>query len=143
MAHYISEADITDKVVKQFVSAGDERVGVWMTRTDDEVDHIGESMDIDPSDFIWAGDDDAATTLMHPKILEYARAYFCWMVCRDNIGANSVQPALDEVYVVKKKLYEDDMKDLRSQLTPAMFTLGDADLTAAQTVGQSGLLWRA
>lgn len=143
MAHYIADTDITDKIVREFVTKADERVGVWMDRVDDEIDHIGESMDIDPSDFIWSGDDDSASTTMHPKILEYARAYFCWQVCRDNIGANSVSPSQDELYIVKKKLYEDEMKDLRTQLTPAMFTLGDTDLTAEQNVGQTGLLWRA
>lgn len=142
MSHYINDLDITDTVVREFVTKGDERVSTWMTRVDDEIDRIGEGMDIDPSDFIWAGDDDTSSTLMHPKILEYARVYFCMMCCEDNIGANSMNPSQDEVYMVKAKWYSDRCKDLRGQLTTAMFTLGDADLTAEETVGQGGLLWR-
>jgi len=143
MSHYINDLDITDKVIKEFITKGDDRVSTWMTRVDDELDHVGETMDIDPDNFVWVGDDNTSdSTLMHPKILEYARTYFCLMVCEDNVGANSMNPSLDELYVVKMKIFQDKIKELRSQLTPAMFVLGDTDLTAEQNVGHSGLLWR-
>jgi asparagine synthetase A len=128
---YISSADITDSSARKFVDANDTRVAQWMACVDSEIKSIAISYGVDS--------DDIETTPLHPKIKEYAVAYFCQSVFIDCIGATLSNPTQDEVYRVKYDIYSDRVSKLRSQLTYEMFT-GNA-LTQESQVG-SGVIWR-
>ena len=145
MSHYISSSDLTDKVIRDFFTntTPDSRCDTWLTRVDKEIDYIGETFDVPPTSFSWCGSTNTNSALMHPKIMEYARAYLGLIVAEDNIGANSMNPAQDELYITKMKQFQEKINDLRSQITKYMFVWGDKQLLAEQVVGQTGTMWRA
>jgi hypothetical protein len=114
---YIADSDFTDRLVLNFLDADDDRSEKWYELTDKEIVMIAESLNVDPDDI---------DIPVHPAILKYAVAYFGKMCCFDNIGTNNPETAQDEKYKFKYDIYANECKDLRSQITPKMFTYLDA-----------------
>jgi hypothetical protein len=132
MATYIQSADITDSVIRAFVTAADSRLTTWYNRVDYEVISIAQERNVYSTSII---------TPLHYKIQEYAICYFCFLVCQDVYGTNNVETPEYEKYKLKLDWYQERCNSLRPTITAEMFTYTSASLSAHQRVG-SGQLWR-
>lgn len=130
-------SEITDKVIAAFVTASDSRLSLWRTECDNEIDSICEQRGVSVDSFLASG------TEAHSKVQEYWRAYFCMIVCRDNIGSNNVDTAADEKYRIKYDIYRDVVDSVRGQLTQEAFlnTVSSSNPIGAGRIG-GGVLWR-
>lgn len=132
MAHYIQATDITDKLVKAFIDAGDTRLETWYTAVDNEVKGLAYDSGVQESQI---------TLPLHPRIAEYAVNYFCKRVMFDSILINNPDsPELDK-YKAKYEIYKSECERLIGRITAGMFYLTDPSISQINRVS-SGMLVR-
>jgi hypothetical protein len=108
MSHYIETTEVTDSVVKDFIVRADTRVEQWLTCVDNEVKRLALKQGLFESEIL---------TPLNSIVKEYAVAYFCLIVFRDNIGSNNVDVPAEEKYRVKYDLYVSETDRLKPQCT--------------------------
>jgi hypothetical protein len=124
---------ITDAVVKSFIAANDPRVSDWLRIVDDDLNYKCREYDMIVSQFLMP---------IHPRIMEYAVAYFSFMAMRDNIGANNVNTYADEKYMVKYEVFRRELERTRRLLTKDIFWRQDLAIRGMQRIGGSAALVR-
>jgi hypothetical protein len=128
---YITTSDITDSTIRNFVSGTDSRLSAWMANTDAEIESIAQERGLQATDI---------QTPIHYKIKEYAIAYYCYLVCQDCWGENTVDIPEQEVYKVKLDYYLQKCNFLRPNLTKNMFSYESTSLSASDRIG-GGQIW--
>jgi hypothetical protein len=133
-ALYITTSDITDSIARRFVSANDSRLDTWMERTDDEVDAVAMAINVSPENI---------QTPIHPRIKEYAIAYYCFLIFQDAYGCNEVEDDDNDIYKLKLTYYADRCAALRNQLTKEMFLYESGTDIPASGMVNSAVIWLA
>jgi hypothetical protein len=128
---YITTADITDSVARDFVADVDTRLTAWMTNTTAEIESIAQEKGVAVADI---------ETPIHYKIKEYAIAYYCFLIFQDSFGENDVEVAEMEVHERKLQYYLEKCNALRPTLTKEMFSVDNASITPANRIG-GGQIW--
>ena len=132
MSAYIVTTDVTDTQAKAFITANDSRVTTWMARANEEVESIAQELNVPVA---------SISTPVHPKIKEYALAYFCFVVFQDVFATNNVETPEIEKYRLKLDWYESRCTKLRPTLTYEMYIYTSTAIQAHNRVG-AGRLWR-
>ena len=128
---YITTADITDRTITNFITGNDSRLTAWMANTDAEIESIAQERGLLATDI---------ETPVHYKIKEYAIAYYCYLVCQDCWGENTVEIPDQEVYKVKLDYYLQKCNFLRNNLTKSMFSYENTSISASDRIG-GGQIW--
>jgi hypothetical protein len=131
MSYITPATDVTDSLVRNFVSGSDTRLATWLANTDSEIESIAQERGLLATDI---------ETPVHYKIKEYAIAYYCYLVCQDCFGENTVDIPEQEVYKVKLDYYLQKCNFLRPNLTKNMFLYESADLEPSDRIG-GGQIW--
>lgn len=121
MSHYIEATDITDTVAKAFIDNADTRIEQWLTNVDNEINRLAYSKGLANEEIL---------VPINPIVKEYAVAYFCLMVFKDNIGANNVTTPMDEKYKIKYGLYLEEIDRLKPQCTKGLLSINEGDVDA-------------
>lgn len=132
-AKYITTADLTDSLARDFVAAQDARVDKWMENTDLEVECIGLSLGVQP---------DNIYEPVNYKIKEYAVCYFYFLLFQDCYAENDVDLTDNESYLNKLKWYKERCNELRPALTKELFTMVYTSVQPSGFVG-TGLIFRS
>lgn len=130
---YINANEITDKLVKKFVDEGDSRVSTWLTRVDDEIEHLARMRGVDP---------DNITDTLNPKVAEYARLYFGYIVCMDNRDYAIQEPLENDKYTIHGNAIKVRLDEIRQEITSEMLEESGDDLNQSDYVG-GGTIWLA
>ena len=118
----------TDAIILSFIAAADMRVGQWLSLVDNDINYKAMEYGLLTSQILLT---------LHPRLLEYAVAYFSFMVFRDNIGVNNVSTAADEKYRVKFDEYRIEVERTRKMLTRDIFWLQDLAIRGINRSGGS------
>lgn len=135
---YIASTDITDLVVKAFITASDTRVTTWLTRTDEELVYQAGRCGVTSDDFA------ASAANLHPKVKEYARAYYGAICCEDNVRHANIENQEADKYAAHAKFLRELLDKLAQGLTQSMFVYDgstDSDLIEDSLVG-GGVMYR-
>jgi hypothetical protein len=119
---------IQDAVVKNFIVANDSRVSDWLDLLDQDINYKAMEYGLLTSQILLP---------LHPRIMEYARAYFCLMVFRDNIGVNDVNTYANEKYMVGYGLFSRETERTRKLLSRDIFWLQDMAIRGINRTGGS------
>ena len=121
---FLDPSDITDSIVQEFVANKDPRVAVWLDYTDGEVLALAQEKEVQIQ---------SISMPLHIKILEYAKAYFCWVVFFDTLGRmQDYGEANIEMLKLKLDVYSRRCQSLRQQVTREMFYYANQSLLASQ-----------
>jgi hypothetical protein len=116
----------TDAIVLGFINAADPRVAQWLALVDNDINYKAMEYGLLTSQILLP---------LHPRLQEYAVAYFSYMIFRDNIGVNNVNTAADEKYRVKFDEFKIELERTRKLLTRDIFWLQDL---AIRGINRSG-----
>ena len=129
-ALYITTADITDSVARDFIS--DSRVLIWMQRADEELGSLALTLGV-PIASIY--------TPVNSRVRDYVIANFCYLLFRDVNGENEVENPGNEVHIVKMKQWKEVIDELRTLITKEQLLQVVTSLTPSQMVNV-GVIWR-
>jgi hypothetical protein len=119
---------LTDALALKFVDATDSRLDSWLTKVDNDINYKAMEYGLMTSQILLP---------LHPRIREYAEAYLCYMIFRDNIGVNNVETSQDEKYRVKFEEYRSELERTRKLLTRDIFWLNDVAIRGMNRIGGS------
>lgn len=119
---------LTDALALKFVEANDSRLDSWLTKVDNDINYKAMEYGLLTTQILLP---------LHPRIREYAEAYLCFMIFRDNIGVNNVETAQDEKYRVKYEEYKIELERTRKLLTRDIFWLTDVAIRGINRIGGS------
>lgn len=135
---YISTAtDITDKMVKDFITANDARLTYWLSKVDNEIDLMARRYNLQPSEVYGAGAGEA----YHPKIVELGAALFGKYCCWDNRYVNAVE-GIEDKYSKSYFEYAALVDALKGELTKDMFRDEESLVDGEETIGYGTILIR-
>lgn len=119
---YISDIDITDEVVKQFLT----QFSTYHSLVDNKLIDVGLSLGVDAGDFNL--DDNGYISNWYIK--QYLVCWFCMRLCLDKMGMNNVSISEMEKYAVKYNFYLKEADKMERQITKSML-IGDSGSTGS------------
>lgn len=130
---FLTIADITDSIAKDFIATEDNRINCWLDMVDGEILSVAQEKDVNLQSIAMP---------LHKKILEFAKAYFNFVCFEDTFGRNDIVQIGDETIFVKLKWYLARVEMLRNQLTKEMFEQSCATLNANQRAAGTITVYR-
>jgi len=127
--NYLSDSDITDKLVLPFK---DKDASFWaaiMSRTNAQALDVAEQLGVFP---------DEIATPLHNSFKDLLRAYFCMQICKDATEVANLDQGIEDKYASKYKLHAYDYTRLKKEMTKEMIT-GNVHLRGHRASG--GVLW--
>src|SRR5271157_631961 len=95
---FLSLTDVTDSVILDFVAANDSRLSTWMDYVDGEILALAQEKEVQLQ---------SISMPLHKKILEFAKAYFCWLVFTDTLQRlQNYEQANVDMLKMKLNLYD-------------------------------------
>jgi hypothetical protein len=131
---FLDSTDITDSLAKDFLTATDANIDDWLDLVDGEILSLAQERDV-PLQSI--------SIPLHKKILEYCKAYFCFVCFQDRYGRNDITQAGNETLKLKLIWYKDRCETLRLQCTKEMFLYTNLSLQASHRAGGTKSIIRA
>jgi hypothetical protein len=137
--HYIERADISDEVVKQFITADEDSLDAYFTETDDYLEDIAETLQVNADDI----DVDSGGQVKSYIVKRFCIVFLCMRVCQDKAGKNNVEVSPDmDKYSYKYAIYTKELAELTKSLTPEVLA-GDVDEAADRATQQTNYLFRS
>ena len=131
-ATVVQQADITDKVVQDFVT--DAIVENWLDSVDNEMLALAAEHNLT---------DEEIHSPLNPIVREYLIMYFNYLVMRDNIGGTNPESPEQEKYRVKFDIFAKECERMRLRCTEEIIEESDDDIVPAiDRVPDSGWLIR-
>lgn len=105
MAEYITSADITSTVLIDF------SLNNYITRANEHVEYIAETLGLTSADIALP---------IQSVLKEYAVNWCSRAIVLEKIGANNIEIATGDKYLILYNVYNDECERLRKYLTPEL-----------------------
>jgi len=114
--HYIARADITDNVIRAFITASAASLDDYLEEADNFLEDLAQQLNVATASISTTGTPARVDVWVVKRLLI---AYVCMRVAQDKAGTNNVEtsPDLDKYYV-KYDVYEKEVVKLKKQVTP-------------------------
>jgi hypothetical protein len=137
--HYITHDDITDNVVKLFITKDDDSLDGYFAEADDKLNDLAQMIGVQTESI----DVDAEGQIVPFLCKRFLIAYLCMRVCQDKASTNNVEtsPDLDKYYI-KYNLYKNELAELQKEITPEVLT-GTVNSISDRGSEQTNYLFRS
>lgn len=108
---YLSDSDITDKVIIPFKDKDSAYWEAIMARTDAQAVDIAQQMGVREEDI---------ATPIHNSFKDLLRSYFCMQICLDATEVANLDQGIEDKYMSKYKIHSYNYERLKKNLTKEM-----------------------